>query len=226
MTDSIQRRWKIEAPRSSLSDDLDTGTLVLRLGIAVNAIRAAQRFYAAADAPGPGGERDRFWAFLIAAGFLNEALQVLRPSFPRVRALAEAGGVASSDIRNASELLSGRRPINQLLDHLRNRLVFHWDDGPIREFAARYSRETVVWGEGVGDSNGEMLYRASADSLCNSVLPDEPDRDVPPVNEGLERVRNLIREVTAATRSVLGVFEHAITGYLSASGARIVDVAD
>ena len=54
---------------------------------------SAQRFFwFVKDAPGPGGERDRFWAFLIALGFLHEAADpLLRPNFPKVRELAEIG---------------------------------------------------------------------------------------------------------------------------------------
>ena len=143
--DPGQGHWRIEASGESITEDPSTGSLVLRLGMAVNSIRAAQRFFEAAkDAPGPGGERDRFWAFLVAVGFLNEALQVLRPNYPKVRVLAETGGVPGADIEEAGELLSGRRPINKLLDRIRNRLVFHWDDELVREYIAGFSKETAL----------------------------------------------------------------------------------
>lgn len=139
---SDDQPWVAEGPAESLTANVETSTLVLRLGIAVNAIRAAQRFYlAVANATGPGGERDRFWAFLVAAGFLDEALLVIKPNFPAVRALATSGGATDDQVRAVAELLSGRRPINKTLDRLRNQLAFHWDEEPVRDFITASQRQ-------------------------------------------------------------------------------------
>lgn len=215
------RRWKVEATKSSLTDDVETATLVLRLGIAVNAIRAAQRFYyTAKDAPGPGGERDRVWAFLIAVGFLVEAIGLLRPKFPQVGLLAQAGGASDDLIRNASALLSGRLPVNRVLDRMRNSLIFHWDEDPIREFVKRYTKDKVLWAEGIGDTQGEMIYGVAADSLTNSILPDEPNAIEPESTErSLERLKDLMVDVVAATKSLTAFFDCAIRGHLLQTGA-------
>lgn len=218
-----RRPWKVEAARASLTSDIDIATLVLRLGIAVNAVRAAQRFfYAVEDAPGPAGERDRLWAFLIALGFLHEAIQVvLRPNFRKVRALAEAGGAGEPLIKEASALLSGKLPLSQTLNRVRNKLIFHWDDEPVREFVTQYSRDTVVWVDGLGDTQGEMLYRTAADALTNSVLPDEPGALQPePQERSVERLKKLIADVLRAMDCVLKLFDFAIKGHLAAIGAQ------
>ena len=76
-----QQAWRLSAPKESLTSNAGDAALMLRLGIAVNATRSAQRFYyVCRDLAGPAGERDRLWAFLVALGFLHEAIQsVLRP---------------------------------------------------------------------------------------------------------------------------------------------------
>src|SRR5437867_884092 len=81
-------RRRVVGPAESLTADVESAVLVLRLGIAVNAIRAAQRFFLASrDAPGPAGERDRLWSFLIALGFLQEARRMLNGDYRRIEKL-------------------------------------------------------------------------------------------------------------------------------------------
>jgi hypothetical protein len=223
---SDDRSWTAEAPAESLTGNVEASTLVLRLGIAVNAVRAAQRFYlAVADADGPGGERDRFWAFLIASGFLNEALQVIRPKFPAVRALAESGGATEDQVHAVGELLSGRRPINQTLDRLRNQLAFHWDEGLVKEFVSNYSKPTVVWADGAGRSNGEMLYRASAAAVANLVLPPIENGERETDEQVRDRMKQLLVQLTEATAAVVALCERAIIGHLSDIGVSITPKA-
>src|SRR5439155_23017714 len=123
----------------SLTAEVETAVLLLRLGIAVNAIRAAQRFFHAfRDAPGPAGERDRLWSFLIALGFLQEAIRtVLNRNFPRIKELAQAGGAQDDLIKDTGALLSGKLPFSKMLGRLRDKVVFHWDEDPIRDSVTR-----------------------------------------------------------------------------------------
>lgn len=70
--------FTIDAPASSLTQNRDLAILILRLGLAVNSLRASHRhFLAVKDAPGPGGERDRLWAFLSATAYVKEAMNIL-----------------------------------------------------------------------------------------------------------------------------------------------------
>jgi hypothetical protein len=212
-----QRTWSLEARKESLVDDPELSTLLLRLGIAVNATRAAQRFfYAVKDTRGPGGERDRFWAFLIGVGFMREAIQtLLRPKFPQIKALAMAGGADGELIEKVGALLSGKLPLSKTLNRLRNKLIFHWDETPIREFVQRYTEDRVVWADGIGNSQGEMIYRAAADALSNSVLPDDSSAPQPePPEESMARLQRLLGELFRATELVLRMFDFAIKGHL------------
>ena len=217
--ESVADDWRIEADKASIKD-LDAATLTLRLGIAVNALRAAQRFYLATkDAPGPGGERDRFWAFLVAAGYLHEAIDLLRPQFPRVRDLARAGGAPEELIAEVGALMSGRVPFSRAIREMRNTLIFHWDDAPVRKYAQEYAGDSVVWADGVGDSEGESIYRAAADAVSNSVLPD--DFALPDTPEAsIRRIGELMRDVALTTGKLTKLFHHAIAGHLIGHGAK------
>lgn len=220
-----QRLWKVEAPKVSLTDDIDTATLVLRLGIAVNAIRASQRFYLAVEnAPGLAGERDQFWAFLIALGFLREAIvTVLVPKFPMVKELAKAGGAQDELIKKAGELLSGKLPLTKTLDRMRNKLIFHWDEEPIRDFITSYTNEVVVWGNGIGPTQGEMIHSVAVEAVTKFLLPDEPDAPQPePSERTIERLNSLISDVLSAMRSIEQFFEFAIIGYMKRTGAQVI----
>lgn len=215
--------WRIESPGASITDNVDQATLALRLGIAVNAMRAVQKFfYNFRDTPGPAGERDRLWAFLIAMGYLKEAIELLRPKFPVIKELALKGGGATETIDAAAALLSGKSPLSPALDRLRNKLVFHWDEEPIREYAKKFTADRAVWAEGMGDTNGEMFYRAPANALTNSLLPDDSSEpDTPERNR--ERIAALMKEAGRATNILAEVFDRAIGGHLKQYDTRTVE---
>jgi hypothetical protein len=62
--------WKLVAPRDSLTGDPQSASLVLRMGAAINSLRAAQHWYIAlSDAPGIDGQRNRTMAFLTTVAF-------------------------------------------------------------------------------------------------------------------------------------------------------------
>lgn len=103
-------RWRIESSGASITENVEQATLALRLGIAVNAMRSVQKFfYSFKDAPGPDGERDRLWAFLIAMGYLKEAIELLRPKFPVIKELALKGGATPETVA-AAESTYGAMP--------------------------------------------------------------------------------------------------------------------
>ena len=198
-------------------DDPERSTLLLRLGIAVNATRSAHRFFVAVkDSPGPAGERDRFWAFLVALGFLHEAiLTLLTPKFPQIRDLARAGGADEKLLKEAGELLSGKHPLRRSLTRMRNQLIFHWDEKLIRQFIQGYDKDTVAWADGTADMQGEMIYRVAADALSNSVLFHEPGTPQPePSDRGMEPFQDLLGEVLPAMNLVFRLFDFAMMGHI------------
>ena len=146
-------------------------------------------------------------------GYLKEAIDLLRPKFPIIKELALNGGAAPETVDAAAALLSGKSPLSPALDRLRNKLVFHWDEEPIREYAKKFKAARAVWAEGVGDTNGEMFYRAPANALTNSLLPDDPNEpDTPERNR--ERIAALMKEAGRATNLLAELFDRAIGGHL------------
>lgn len=169
-------------------------------------------------APGPAGERDRLWAFLLAIGFIHEALQIVRPNFPRIRDLARLGGVSEESITTAGQLLSGRLPLNRTIDRMRNKLIFHWDDDLVREYTNAFSKDEVTWAEGVGHTQGESVFTAAANALTNSVLPDEPNATE---ERNVERVRELVEQIPPTTAVIVEILQRAIMGHLKAHDIKL-----
>lgn len=217
-----QQAWRLSAPKESLTSDADDAVLMLRLGIAVNAMRSAQRFYdVCKDLPGPAGERDRLWAFLVALGFLHEAIQnVLRADYPTIAEYARAAGASDELAKEAASLLSGKNELGRILTRMRNTLIFHWDRAPIQRFAQAFDPDEVAWADGVGVTSGEAVYRAAADAVADSIFPDEPGSRTTSEETG-DRIRELMREVLRATRHVFSFFDLAIAGFLRGQKAKL-----
>jgi hypothetical protein len=210
-------RWSIEADAAtSLRRHVDDAVLVLRLGLAVTAIRTAQRFYIASTQwPGAAGERDQLWTFLLATAYLHEARVMLQPRFPRVRELAVMDGATEAEADEVGALLSGRRPLSRTLDRVRNELVFHFDEDAMRRWVDEYSEASVVWAEGTGPRTGDMVYRASTDAVMAALVGERE-----PGTSGQQALRDLLSELLPATEALTDFFEHAISGYLGTVGAR------
>lgn len=222
MTEELDR-YTIVAPASSLKNDPEGATLAVRLCLAVNALRASFRFFEAVkDLPGPGGERDRFWAFLVAAGYTKEALNILGgtkhapPQNAKVEDLARRSGVSEDTVTKIGRLLGGSDPASAVLARIRNKLAFHWDPVPIGNWIAGFDRSAVVWFDASGGStNGESFYRAASDAVANSVLPsDEYEAALPEGDErdrhDRERFADAVRSITAAMTTITDYFERAI----------------
>jgi hypothetical protein len=210
------RRWRVEVTSdASLKRNVDDAVLVIRLGLAVTAIRSAQRFYiATSEVPGPGGERDTLWAFLLATAYLHETRAMLQPQFPRVRELAVKGGVTEAHAAEVGALLSGRKPLGRALERIRNELVFHFDAKAVRRWVDGYSEASVVWAEGIGPKTGDVLYRASTDAIVAALV-----RERAPGKTEQQELRDLLSELLPATQAITEFLERAIAGYLDESGA-------
>jgi hypothetical protein len=129
-----ERPWKAEADTAaSLTANIDDAARVLRLGLAVTAIRSAHRLTIAVNDGHNPLDRGLFlWSFVLAVAYLHEA------------------------------------------------------------------KVMASWAEGIGPRVGNILYRASLDTVAGNLLPGAED--------DAER-RELIGEVLSATAIVLQFFE-------------------
>jgi hypothetical protein len=224
--------FTIEAPASSLTADRDLTVLALRLSLAVNSLRASHRhFLAVKDAPGPGGERDRLWAFLSATAYVKEAMNILSgtkkapPQKALVESLARASGASDDLVNTIDRLLAGTHSMSAIVTRVRNKLTFHWDPEVIGLWVDRYDKPNVIYFDASGGtSNGDTLYRAAADAVVYSVLPPTADELALPTQERdkaiLERFKQALKDLTGVMAALTDYFERAIATVLRRAGAK------
>jgi len=186
---------------------------MLRLGAAVNAIWATQRWsLACKNASGATGQRDQVWSFLVGVAYLKEAIDsLLGPYYQEIARLAREDGTPEDAIKSLGKLMSKKRQnlYARLLANARNRLIFHWEEEPCRHWAKHYSNSTVVWAQGAGEEDSEVVFVASSHALLDSLIPGASDAEV----------RSRVNEVAEASGLLVGVFQRAIHAYLSTYGA-------
>ncbi len=204
--------WSLTAPRNSLKKDPALATLVLRLGAAINAIRAVQRWTLACQgASGPAGQRDRVWSFLVSGAYLKEAIDgLLRPHYGDIVRLARENGTPEQAIKALGRLTSkkGRDLYARILVNARNKLVFHWEEEAFRDWAETYDNAAVVWVQGTGNEDGEVVFEAANAAILDSLIP----------GAGQAEIRSRVGEIAEASGLLVGVFQRAIHAYLSEYG--------
>lgn len=213
------KSWTVEASAAdSLHSHPDDAILVLRLGLALTAMRAAQRLtICVSGSDEPGAVRDRLWSFLLAAAYLHELRVTLQPRFPQVKALALQGGATEEDAKRVAEVISGKSEFSKKLDLVRNQLVFHFDEDAIREWIGKQKDDPIVWAYGLGPKTGNVHYSASTDAVVEAILSGQK----PSTDDGRKAWIALVDELLETTELVTSFFEHAIAGYLNSVGATL-----
>lgn len=144
----MNEAWSLTAPRDSLTKEPALATLMLRLGAAVNAIRALQRWsLACREASGVAAQRDLIWSFLAATAYLKEAMDgLLRPHYQDIVRLAREDGTPEAAIKSLGQLLCKKRHnlYARVLSNARNKLVFHWEQETFEQWAEHHSNPTVL----------------------------------------------------------------------------------
>jgi len=203
------KSWALTASIRSLKEDPVTASLMLRLGAAVNAIRASQRLaLAAREFPGLAGIRDLTWAFLLATAQLKEAVDgLLNPNFKLIIALAEKGGASRESILALGDLQSTKPQslYSRVLKDTRNLLAFHWEAAPFQEWALRATEDPVFWTTGIDDTEGNVVHHASARAILESLAPGASEAEI----------RKRAKEVSDGTKLISDIFQLAIVGYLA-----------
>jgi hypothetical protein len=128
-TTNQQKTWKVTTSANAPFDDANA-ILVLRLGLATTALRAAQRYSTLfrKDDESPGSEGSFVWSIMLTLAYLHELRVLLQPRFHMVRDLALQGGV-DDDVINAVKMFqSGNSELGRVIEILRNELVFHFEE--------------------------------------------------------------------------------------------------
>ena len=211
-----ERAWRAEAEtQTSLKANVDDAALVLRLGLAVTAIRAAHMLTVkVGDGTTPHERGLHLWSFVLAVAYIHEAKVTASPRFPRVKELALKAGATKDLAADIGQLFSGKSRLGQLAERVRNSTVFHFDEQFVRKWIAEQNAQHVVWAEGLGPRVGKQLYRASLDTVTGNLLSGTDD----PAD-----LQKLIAEVLPATEKLLAFLEHAIAGYLDSVGAELIE---
>ena len=201
-------------PPSALVDHPEESALILRLGAAVNAMRAALSWFLdSLPTPGPGGKRDRIATLLVATAYLKEALdRLLCPNYPRIVELARERGASDNLIRSLDVIMSQDKDSlhARVLKRTRNKLVFHWDEKPFSDWAKKSRKQDVTWIRGIGEKDIEAVYWASSDAIVASIAP----------GASADKLTELLQEVVEASNVLIEVFELAIGAFLNRHGAQ------
>jgi hypothetical protein len=205
--------WKLVAPSDSLTSDPQAASLVLRMGAAINSLRAAQHWYLAlSDAPGIDGQRNRTMAFLTAVAFLKESIDgLVRPHYQQITSLARSGGAAEGEVLALGNLMSTKPQslYSRMLMDTRNQLVFHWNDDQFRKWAASFAGDEVEWACGIGPKEGRVVHSAASTLVLEFMLPGASQ----------DEIKRRIGEVADASGILATLFQKAAVGYLDAHGA-------
>jgi len=209
-----------------ITDDVETTLLVVRFGLAFNAMLAQHRFaLTALNANGADVSRDSVAAFTVAAALTEESRLVINGDYKRIMALARRGGAPESLIKQFGHLNSRKGPLLAALDIIRNKLTFHWDADEVAKSLADFVEyDSVIWLEGRDETLGQTVCRLSADVLLNAVYPEPAEYKVLPPEERQNSLQLRTREqmgiLLDGMMTMLSLLNYAISGYLVSDSAQ------
>jgi hypothetical protein len=197
-----------------LQTDQCKATLVLRLGAALNSLRAAQRWTLKEHGDGPAGQLDRFQAYIIAAAYLAEACKLFWQSQSCIVELARAGGAEQQQIDEFRKIADPTTGVQaDLLKWIRDKVTFHWDCDVFEQWASNKKR-TVTWFKTIGGTNRESVMWASHEAIVEFAA-SRTDQSRPLE----ERIKDQVSRVAEVSKQVANVFEDAVKGFLKGHGA-------
>lgn len=198
-----------------LQTDRCKSILVLRLGAALNSLRATQRWTLTEHRSGPAGEFDRFQAYLTAGAYLAEACMLFWANQNCVLQLARKGGAEKDKITRLLTLAHPKTGVQAtLLKFIRDKETFHWDCDIFEQWASRQN-DQVVWRGSSGDTAGDSVMWASCEAISEytASLNKEKGKSVE------EKINDQVREVLEVMKVVIHVLEHAVVAFLEEHGA-------
>jgi len=208
-------RW-VETSPSPILDDLATAVLMVRIGMANNALTAQFRSAKAADDL-EGASRMAFSLAMLVntAALTNEAIQLMRSGMPTLRRLALAMNAKPELLDRVGSLMSGRHEAAAVLARARNKLGFHWDEDVVAASVCEYGRNrNLVWVENARDD--VRVDRLAVDVLTHALIPESDQLDTTAQQQAVSRTINVLSE---AMNIVLEFVAVCTFGYLRESRA-------
>jgi hypothetical protein len=215
--------WWIESDTASIESDPVSATLIVRLGLAMNALDNQGQLVPAITLlheRSPVRMRTVFTALLTYAAITREGLNILtgtggkRGEFERVLALARKGDVSPATVKKVRRLCAGTHRASALLTTTRNQLAFHWDPDVLRASVEEFAtNESVIWVE----SDGELLIqRFAIEVVANVLFPHVPGITA---EAAQGRVTRALRDIDDGGTTLSLLFHAAIKGHLHEIGA-------
>jgi hypothetical protein len=226
-------QWFVSDPTAIEGDHVDDAVLMVRLGLAVNALNAQQmcmrRVSAGSHTTDAVAMRDSILTLAGLAAYAKEALAILTgsadspPALARVEELAKQGGADQALFERVRKICGGSHPATPILTRVRNKLVFHWDPSVVRDSLQEFSRnKELVWAEAADKTSGSTVYRLSVEVLVHALLhtpatDSSGQHDVDELSSN-ERVREAMDPVIDAVTAIVRLFECAMLGFFVRAG--------
>ena len=201
----------IESGPDPILDDPDLATLIVRIGMATNALTA--QFNAGRDAgkrQGVTKMRDLLSSLITSAALTNEAIELAREGLPKLRPLARRVRAKEDLLERVGKLCAGKHPASPLLRRARNNIGFHWDPDVIGRSVREYGKNRkLVWVESE-PSFKQTTHRLAFEVLGHVMFPEGATK---------EAVSTAMSEISGAMDLIIELFAASTYGYLSSIGA-------
>lgn len=212
-----------ESPGADIGNDIELAVLMIRLGIASNALASHQLAGVKAIEHGQASRmRGLVNSMITAAAYTFEAIQLGRENLQMLRPLAQQVNIEPAVLEEFGRLGSGKHPVAATLARARNQLGFHWDLDVIRASVLEYTRnESVIWLE--FDDEFQPLHRLAHEVIAHALAPVGIDalitQDAQAARDKLNEHLGLIGQ---AMNTVMAFFAACIAGYFELRRSSVV----
>jgi hypothetical protein len=194
-----------------IQQNVDLAVLMVRVGMATNALAAQLRSVESADKDhGATKMRGVLSSIVTSASLTWEAMKIARDEMVTLRQLAVVAGAPLEELNRVTDLCAGNHPATSILKRARNKLGFHWDAGLIRTSVESFAKsQNLVWRE--LDAEDNATDRLAADVLGNALLPDAGlEQDQTALQE---KVIEALKQISDATNLIFQFFTASVHGY-------------
>jgi len=113
-------------------------------------------------------------AFFFAASVLYEGFRLIE----KMRRCFKDTGAFQSNFTPLLRDQKVKKLWGKVLNRVRNKVVFHFDVGAVRESLSQFELPEYIFATGVGEASGEMVFQLSEEVVINYLLqPGPTDND-------------------------------------------------
>jgi hypothetical protein len=204
-----------ESPPDPLDDDLGIGVLIVRLGLASNALNASIR--AARDASSHSTTiktADVINGMVLSASLTHEAIDLARSEMRLLRELSRRGGATDDVRKRIGKLCGGKHPASAFVARVRNGLGFHWVKEQIEPAVQSVRRnQSLIWIE--TDAKSPSVHSLAHLVLITALFPENDTLDAEQANKAMKATLDHLGD---AIELVTLFFARSVLGYLRAYG--------